>query len=89
MQKSTHLILPDTPLLWIDTYRLADAETGMIQDAERESANAGFEPRLIDACDCILLTSKVDLIKISTSLCSFRMLHAASVTEVPDASWVR
>lgn len=75
--------------MWIDTYRLADAETGMIQEAEGESGNAGLEPGLTDACDWILLTSKVDLIKISTSLCSFRMLRAASVAGALDASWVR
>lgn len=74
--------------MWIDTYRLADAEMGMIQDAG-ESGDAGLGPGLTDACDWILLTSKVDLIKISTSLCSLRMLRTASVTGAPDASWVR
>jgi len=57
----------------------------MTQEAELESGDAGLEPGLMDAYDCILLTAKLELIKISTSLGSFRILWAAYVTEDLDA----
>lgn len=60
------------------------ANTGMTQEAELEG-DAGLEPGLTDAYDCILLTAELELIKISTSPGSFRTPRAAYVTEDPNA----
>lgn len=60
------------------------AKTGLTQEAELEG-DAGLEPGLTDAYDCVLLTAKLELIKISTSPGSFRILRAAYVTEDPSA----
>ena len=62
-----------------------DAETGMTQEAQLESGDAGPEPGPTDANDCILLAAKLELIKISTLLGSFRILWAAYMTENLDA----
>lgn len=57
----------------------------MMQFAERDRRQAGLELGLIDAWDGILLSSKVELIKISVLLCHVRILRAASETGAPDA----
>lgn len=45
----------------------------MIPEAKLEGGSAGLEPDLIDAYDCILLTSEMELIKILPFLGTFRI----------------
>lgn len=70
---SSHVIPPAPLPTWVDVPHLVDMVTGVIQDAKLESGNAELEVTS-DACDHIFLFSKVELIKLSTSLGSFRML---------------
>lgn len=70
-QASSHLTLPDT-------YCLVDADIGMRQDAKGGGGQAGLWPGRIDAWHWVLPLSKVELIKISTLLCSVRILGAGS-----------
>ena len=65
------------------------AETGIILDADLESRHAGLAPDLTDACDCVLFTSEVGLIKISPFMGSLKIWWAAYVTEDLNAEYVR